>query len=101
MRSEQCDCADTQSKCKHMLAFKRIVHRNYYNVRGVIEEHTFCIHNAICEELPINEEEIRIARTLETVNDDANFYKEVEDLQESLQSFDIGALYIDQNYFFR
>ena len=84
MGSEQCDCADTQSRCKHMLALKKIVDKSYYNVRGVIEEDTFNIDDAIYEELLSNEEEIGIAETLKTVNDDVEFYKEVEDLQKSL-----------------
>ncbi len=44
MGSEQYDCADTQSRCKHMLALKKIIDKNYYNVRGVIEEDAFDIH---------------------------------------------------------
>jgi hypothetical protein len=92
MGSEQCDCADAQPKCKHILALKKIVDKSYYNVHGVIEEDTFCIINAIYEELPSNEEEIWNAETLKTVNDDVEFYKEVKDLQKSLQSFNIGAL---------
>ena len=96
MGFEQCDCADTQSRCKHMLALKKIVDKSYYNVLGVIKDDIFCMHNAIYEELPPNEEEIRIVRTLETVNDDDEFYKEIEDLQKSLESFNIGALSINQ-----
>ena len=30
--SEQCDCADTQSRCKHKLILKKIIDKNYYNV---------------------------------------------------------------------
>jgi hypothetical protein len=48
-----------------------------------------------------NEKEIGVAETLKTVNDDVELYKEVEDLQKSLQSFNIGALSIDQKNFFR
>jgi hypothetical protein len=101
MGSKQCDCADTQSKCKHMLALKKIVDKSYYNVRGVIEEDTFNIHDAIYEEISSNEEEIGVAETLKTVNDDVELYKEVKDLQKSLQSFNIRALSIDQKNFFR
>ena len=35
MGSKQCDCDDTQSRCKHILALKKIVDKNYYNVRDV------------------------------------------------------------------
>ena len=96
MGSEQCDCADTQSRCKHILALKKIVDKNYYNIQGVIKEDIFCIHNAMYEELSSNEEGIGIARTLDTVNDDIEFYLKIEDLQKSLQSFNIGILFIDQ-----
>jgi hypothetical protein len=34
-------------------------------------------------------------------NDDVEFYKNVKDLQKSLQSFNIGALSIYQKNFFR
>jgi hypothetical protein len=47
-----------------MLALKKIVDKSYYNVRGVIREYTFNIHDAIYEELPSNEEEIGIVETL-------------------------------------
>jgi hypothetical protein len=100
MGSEQCDCVDTQSRCKHMSALKKIVDKNFYNVRSVIEEDTFNIHDAIYEEISSNEEKIWIAKTLKTVNDDVEFYKEVEDLQKSLQSFNIGTLSIDQKNLF-
>ena len=100
MRSEQCDCANTQSRCKHMFALKKIVDKSYYNVRVVIQEETFNTHDAIYEKLPSNEEEIGSAETLKIVNDDVEFYKEVEDLQKSLQNFNIGALSIDQIFFF-
>jgi hypothetical protein len=45
--------------------------------------------------------EIGVAETLKTVNDDVELYKEIEDLQKSLQSFNIGALSIDQKNIFR
>ena len=96
MGSEQCDCGDTQSRCKHMLALKKIVDKSYYNVRGVIEEDTFNIYDAIYKEIPSTEEEIGVAETLKTVNDDVELYKDVEDLQKSLQSFNIGTLSIDK-----
>ena len=48
------------------------------------------------EELSSNEEEIGTTRTIKMVNDDIEFYKEVENLQKSLQSFNIGALSIDK-----
>ena len=38
----------------------------------------FYIYNAIYEELLANEEELGIATTFETGNDDVEFYKEVE-----------------------
>jgi hypothetical protein len=101
MRSEQYGCTDTQSMCKHMLDLKKIVDKSYYNVGGIIEEDTFCIHNAIYEKLPTNEEGVGIAKTPKTVKDDVELYKKVQDLQKSLQSFNIGALSIDQKNFLR
>ena len=103
MRSEQCDVpilnqgANTDQGANTL---KKIIDKNYLNVRDIIEEDAFDIHNAIYEELPFNEEEIGIAKTLKTVNDDVKFYKEVEDLQKTLQNFNIGALSIDQRNFF-
>jgi hypothetical protein len=82
-----------------MFALKKIVDKSYYNVRVVIQEETFNTHDTIYEKLPSNEEEIGSAETLKIVNDDVEFYKEVEDLQKSLQSFNIGALSIDQFFF--
>ena len=56
-------------------SLKKDVNQSYYNVLGVIEEYTFCIHSAIYEELPSKEDKIGIAGTLETVHDDVEFYK--------------------------
>ena len=82
MRSKQCDCADTQSRCKHMLALKKIIDKNYYIVHVVIKEQTLCLHNAIYKEPLFNKEEIKITSILEIVNDDVEFYKEVEEFQK-------------------
>lgn len=83
----------------NMLALCMIFDKSYYDVHGVIEQGTFCIHNAIYEEISSNKEEIGIARTIETIIDDVEFYKDVEDLQKSLQSLNIEALSIDQKIF--
>lgn len=87
MRSEQYACVGTQSKCKHMLAFKTIVDKSCYNGQIVIKVDTFCIYHAIYEELSSKKNE----RTFEMVNDDVEFYKNVEDLKKLLQNFNIGA----------
>ena len=81
------------------MILKKIIDKNYYSVQGVIEENTFSTHNVIYEELSSNKEKIRIVETLKTVNDDVELCKEVEDLKKSLQSFNIGALSIDQKKF--
>ena len=52
--------------------------------------------NLIYEEISSNKEKIGVAITLEMVNDDVEFYKEIGYLQKLLQNFNIGALSIDQ-----
>jgi len=71
-------------KVQTHVGFEKIVDKSSYYIQGVVEENNLCIYNANYEEPPSKEEQIGIARTLETINDDAQFYKDVEDFQKSL-----------------